>query len=463
MVRSSRSAVAARVAAVLAVLGAGFAAFSAPPRYRLVTLPEAPTLPGATHQYANPDGVITDHGDVYGSVQFFFPDASFDHLVRYERQDAGYVVHDRGRPDPDVVLMRVASANTSGDVVLSRALEGFGPIRYYLYRDGQWLLDWLAVHPDAVPLNPPQPKAVNNARQIGAEILMINPPELRPPFSARQFALYADPLADVELLGNFGNHVTLRSMNSAADLSGSVTFPGSSAAYPAVVRGGALTLLTIAGVNIERGTATFISDSGLVAGTMRTGTSGGLQRPVRWNADNQGVVLPLLPDAPEGQCDGIHDSGIAIGACFGSGFSIQAVLWTPDGSVHRLADLAENFEGSGWSAFHFALSINRHGWILVSGGVGPTQQPRYGVLVPLCRADLTGSADPDDPRYGIADGLTDAGDFFFFLDHFAAGDLAVADLTGSAAPDHPAYGVPDGVIDAQDFFYYLDLFTGPCS
>ncbi|MBX3365155.1 MAG: SGNH/GDSL hydrolase family protein [Phycisphaeraceae bacterium] len=80
-----------------------------------------------------------------------------------------------------------------------------------------------------------------------------------------------------------------------------------------------------------------------------------------------------------------------------------------------------------------------------------------------CPADLTGSADPSSPLYGVADGVVDAADFFYFLDQFEAGNLAAADLTGSTDPASPAYGVPDGVIDAADFFFYLDLFVAGCA
>ncbi|MCW5754983.1 MAG: hypothetical protein KIT24_09790 [Phycisphaeraceae bacterium] len=79
-----------------------------------------------------------------------------------------------------------------------------------------------------------------------------------------------------------------------------------------------------------------------------------------------------------------------------------------------------------------------------------------------CRADLTGSSDPNDPSYGVPDGSVDASDFFFYLDAFVAGNLAIADLTGSSDPNDPSYGIPDGNIDASDFFFYLDLFVAGC-
>ncbi|MCB9846683.1 MAG: hypothetical protein H6811_11945 [Phycisphaeraceae bacterium] len=80
----------------------------------------------------------------------------------------------------------------------------------------------------------------------------------------------------------------------------------------------------------------------------------------------------------------------------------------------------------------------------------------------ICPADLTGSSDPQSPDYGVPDGQVDGSDFFFFLDRFAAGDLARADLTGSADPGSGDYGDPDGVVDASDFFFYLDLFVIGC-
>ena len=62
----------------------------------------------------------------------------------------------------------------------------------------------------------------------------------------------------------------------------------------------------------------------------------------------------------------------------------------------------------------------------------------------------------------MPDGAADASDFFYFLDQFTSGILAVADLSGSSDPNDPAYGSPDGFIDAADFFFYLDLFVAGC-
>ncbi|MCW5754255.1 MAG: hypothetical protein KIT24_06055 [Phycisphaeraceae bacterium] len=79
-----------------------------------------------------------------------------------------------------------------------------------------------------------------------------------------------------------------------------------------------------------------------------------------------------------------------------------------------------------------------------------------------CIADLSGSSDPNDPAYGVPDGNVDLSDFFYFLDQFVAGNLAVADLTTTSDPNDPGYGIPDGVLDISDFFYYLDRFVEGC-
>ncbi|MFG0326245.1 MAG: GC-type dockerin domain-anchored protein, partial [Phycisphaerales bacterium JB037] len=79
-----------------------------------------------------------------------------------------------------------------------------------------------------------------------------------------------------------------------------------------------------------------------------------------------------------------------------------------------------------------------------------------------CPADLTGSSDPNDPTYGVPDGDADGDDFFFYLDAFSTGNLAVCDFTGSSDPNDPSFGNPDGDCDGDDFFFYLDLFAAGC-
>ncbi|MFG0327407.1 MAG: GC-type dockerin domain-anchored protein [Phycisphaerales bacterium JB037] len=85
-----------------------------------------------------------------------------------------------------------------------------------------------------------------------------------------------------------------------------------------------------------------------------------------------------------------------------------------------------------------------------------------GETTPACPADLTGSSDPNDPTYAMPDGDADGDDFFFYLDAFSTGNLAVCDITGSSDPNNPTFGNPDGDCDGDDFFFYLDLFSQGC-
>jgi hypothetical protein len=84
------------------------------------------------------------------------------------------------------------------------------------------------------------------------------------------------------------------------------------------------------------------------------------------------------------------------------------------------------------------------------------------VLEYTCRPDLTTGAVAGQPGYGVANGILNNDDFFYYLAQFAAGNLAVADLTTGAVPGQPGYGVPDGVLNNDDFFYYLSLFAAGC-
>lgn len=79
-----------------------------------------------------------------------------------------------------------------------------------------------------------------------------------------------------------------------------------------------------------------------------------------------------------------------------------------------------------------------------------------------CPGDFTGASDPNDPTYGEPDGDIDGDDFFFFLEAFAAGELATCDLTGSSDPNDPSFGEPDGDCDADDFFRFLEFIAEGC-
>ena len=59
-------------------------------------------------------------------------------------------------------------------------------------------------------------------------------------------------------------------------------------------------------------------------------------------------------------------------------------------------------------------------------------------------------------------GTLNSDDFFFYLASYVAGNLAIADLTTTAVPGLPGYGVPNGIINSDDFFYYLILYAAGC-
>ncbi len=88
-----------------------------------------------------------------------------------------------------------------------------------------------------------------------------------------------------------------------------------------------------------------------------------------------------------------------------------------------------------------------------------------------CRADLTTTAVPGSPGYGVANGILNNDDFFYYLSVFSSsigcspGGTPCGsppDLTTTAIPGTPGYGVPDGVLQNDDFFYYLALFAAGC-
>ncbi len=85
-----------------------------------------------------------------------------------------------------------------------------------------------------------------------------------------------------------------------------------------------------------------------------------------------------------------------------------------------------------------------------------------GSIGTTCVPDLTATAIPGTPGYGVPNGVLNNDDFFYYLSQFASGNLAVADLTTTAIPGTPGYGVPNGIINNDDFFYYLSVFAAGC-
>ena len=80
----------------------------------------------------------------------------------------------------------------------------------------------------------------------------------------------------------------------------------------------------------------------------------------------------------------------------------------------------------------------------------------------VCTPDLTTGAVAGQPGYGVPNGTLNNDDFFYFLNEFAAGNIAVCDLTTGAVAGQPGYGVPNGVLTNDDFFYYLALYAAGC-
>ncbi len=87
-----------------------------------------------------------------------------------------------------------------------------------------------------------------------------------------------------------------------------------------------------------------------------------------------------------------------------------------------------------------------------------------------CPADLTTTAIPGSPGYGVPNGIVNNDDFFYYLSRYAANLGCVScptppDLTTTAIPGSVGYGVPNGILNNDDFFYYLTIFAGsvgPC-
>ena len=120
-----------------------------------------------------------------------------------------------------------------------------------------------------------------------------------------------------------------------------------------------------------------------------------------------------------------------------------------------------------FSAVTYDTTTGRH---LHIGGVSVTvanEENLYNngqtwALTFVCPPDLTTTAIPGSPGYGVPNGTLNNDDFFYFLAAFASGNIAVADLTTTAVAGSPGYGVPNGVLNNDDFFYYLTLFAAGC-
>lgn len=99
---------------------------------------------------------------------------------------------------------------------------------------------------------------------------------------------------------------------------------------------------------------------------------------------------------------------------------------------------------------------------VISNACGESASRTALLIVSSCRPDITATAVPGTPGYGLPNGTLNSDDFFYFLAQLAAGNLAVADLTTTAIPGTPGYGVPNGILTSDDFFYYLALYAAGC-
>ena len=84
-----------------------------------------------------------------------------------------------------------------------------------------------------------------------------------------------------------------------------------------------------------------------------------------------------------------------------------------------------------------------------------------------CNADLTTTAVPGSPGYGIPNGILNNDDFFYFLSTFSQNVGCTTcpfppDLTTSAVPGSLGFGVPNNILNNDDFFFYLSLFASGC-
>ncbi|MEZ6234985.1 MAG: GC-type dockerin domain-anchored protein [Phycisphaerales bacterium] len=144
---------------------------------------------------------------------------------------------------------------------------------------------------------------------------------------------------------------------------------------------------------------------------------------------------------------------------------------SPAAALVRLNGAAwEGVEGglSGDAQNAVALAPFR-GWLAIGGNflsAGGQTVRRVAILDcaggPSCVPDLTTGAVPGQPGYGVANGVVNNDDFFYYLAQFAGGNAAVCDLTTGAVPGQPGYGVPNGVLNNDDFFYYLIVFAAGC-
>lgn len=197
-------------------------------------------------------------------------------------------------------------------------------------------------------------------------------------------------------------------------------------------------------------------------------TGNGTNQPMILHYDGSGWSRIDLEPLP-------HAGGLLRALAAVSADEIYALGARSDehGNTHALI---YQWDGSAWSRMEPALSGGAGDQFMAATavpgggvwGVGLYVRPGSGPYAqrlnchPLCPSDLTGSSDPNDPNYGIPNGVADSDDFFYYLDAFVSQTLPVCDVTGSSDPNDPTYDIPNGVCDGDDFFRFLDLFVAGC-
>ncbi len=136
------------------------------------------------------------------------------------------------------------------------------------------------------------------------------------------------------------------------------------------------------------------------------------------------------------------------------------------GQTRRLFFVLRMAEGAGTQDPHgFAVFITGHGAVHGHNGSAIWLEDDRVVGTPIiqatCPADMTTTDDPDDPNYGVPDGVIDQMDFSFYTMLYDAMDPG-ADLTSTNDRSDPMYAIPDGVVDSQDQFFYLDRYSEGC-
>lgn len=195
-------------------------------------------------------------------------------------------------------------------------------------------------------------------------------------------------------------------------------------------------------------------------------------------------LLTFEPSSGEGFYTIIPPRITGNPAAIGGNITVWAVLSNASGWTSGIVDLAYHYQ---WRRDGIPLVDGPGPGATISGansltlrltGVRLSDQGSYDCVVTTCGeglnlggpviyiqcpADLTTTAIPSLPGYGLPDYKLNSDDFFYYLRAFVNGNTAVADLTttGAVAPGQPGYLVPDGVLSNDDFFVYLALF-GSC-